>query len=81
VAGALVILQGLLCGLGIAGDQVGIAALVAVSLVAVTLGVLAIMVLDSARWRPAELAVGPRQPANQAAVAPDLQTVHVESSL
>jgi UDP-GlcNAc:undecaprenyl-phosphate/decaprenyl-phosphate GlcNAc-1-phosphate transferase len=58
VAAALAAAQALLCGLAIVGDQIGPLALAASALAAVLVGVVAIGLLDTARWRPAGIAMG-----------------------
>jgi UDP-GlcNAc:undecaprenyl-phosphate/decaprenyl-phosphate GlcNAc-1-phosphate transferase len=78
VAGTLAVLQACLCGLAIAGDRLGVAGLAALAGVSVALGVIAIVVLESAYWRPAGMAVGSRRRRSQA-VAAELEPLHVES--
>ncbi len=65
VAAALALGQASLCAMAIAGDGFGIAALAAIAIVAVTLGMVAIAILDTARWRPAGIAVGKRSSRRQ----------------
>lgn len=61
VAAALAVAQATLCALAIAADGSGAEMLGAIAVVAVTLGLVAIVILDTARWRPAGIAVGERQ--------------------
>jgi len=72
VAATLALGQTMLCTLAIAGDDLGVAALGGLSLGAVLLGLLAIAVLDTARWRPPGIAFGPPHPARQRASAPPI---------
>jgi UDP-GlcNAc:undecaprenyl-phosphate/decaprenyl-phosphate GlcNAc-1-phosphate transferase len=57
VALVLASLQASLCGLAIVGDRTDTAILVGLSLMAVTIGAAAIVALDTARWRPAGIAI------------------------
>jgi len=61
VAAALAVTQAALCLLAIVGGRSSGEVLAILALVTVTLGSVAIAVLDSDRWRPAGLAVGPRR--------------------
>jgi UDP-GlcNAc:undecaprenyl-phosphate GlcNAc-1-phosphate transferase len=67
VAGALGLVQAILCAIAIAADQSGGAALAASATVAIVLGAMIICLLDTARWRPAGIAVGERPSDGQAA--------------
>jgi len=79
VAAALALLQGGLCGLAILGGGLGIVAVVAIAATVLGVGVLTIVELDSVRWRPAGIAVGP--PALPAAPrTADLESVPAESA-
>ena len=72
VAMVLAIMQGVLCACAILGDRLGADVLVTLALAAVTIGVVAIAVLDTAHWRPPGIAVGTAslaQPSVAAAVA------------
>jgi UDP-GlcNAc:undecaprenyl-phosphate GlcNAc-1-phosphate transferase len=60
VAGALALVQAVLCAIAITGDRWGTAALGAFAISSISFGVVTIAVLDSARWRPTEIAVGQR---------------------
>jgi UDP-GlcNAc:undecaprenyl-phosphate GlcNAc-1-phosphate transferase len=60
VAATLAAVQAGLCVLAIAGDQLGIAALWAFAVLTVGLGIVVIVLLDTARWRPPEIAAAPR---------------------
>ena len=66
VAGALGLMQAILCASAIAGDRWGTAALGVFALGAVTFGAVTIGVLDTRRWRPARIAVGERFSDGQA---------------
>jgi UDP-GlcNAc:undecaprenyl-phosphate/decaprenyl-phosphate GlcNAc-1-phosphate transferase len=57
VASALAALQAFLCAVAIGGYELGAAAVTGVALTVFVLAVPAILVLDSARWRPAGIAV------------------------
>jgi UDP-GlcNAc:undecaprenyl-phosphate/decaprenyl-phosphate GlcNAc-1-phosphate transferase len=70
VAAVLAMTQATLCALAIAGDRWGAEALALLALLAITLGVGAIVVLDTARFRPAGIAVRPRPLARGRAGAP-----------
>jgi UDP-GlcNAc:undecaprenyl-phosphate/decaprenyl-phosphate GlcNAc-1-phosphate transferase len=50
--------QGLLCILAIGGYELGGTVLAALGLAVFLAGIVAILVLDTARWRPAEIAIG-----------------------
>ena len=52
VAIVLAIMQAILCACAIVGDRLGTDVLVTLALAAVTIGVVAIAVLDTAHWRP-----------------------------
>ena len=52
VAVALGLVQALLCGMAVAGDRIGSAAVVVFAVVVVVAGAAAIAVLDSSGWRP-----------------------------
>jgi UDP-GlcNAc:undecaprenyl-phosphate GlcNAc-1-phosphate transferase len=67
VVGALALAQAILCVSAIVGDHWGIAAVALFALVAVTLGAVTIVLLDTTRWRPAGIAVGERSPYGQVA--------------
>jgi hypothetical protein len=58
VAAVLALGQGLLCSAAIVGYELGEGAVAALAFAAFVAGVVAILVLDSARWRPAGIAVG-----------------------
>ena len=68
VATVLAIMQAVLCACAIVGDRLGADVLVSLALAAVTIGVFAIAVLDTARWRPVGIAVGPASGAARGAV-------------
>lgn len=61
VAAALACVQATLCALAIAADDSGPTMLGAIAIGAVSFGLIAIVTLDLARWRPAGIAVGGRQ--------------------
>ena len=61
VAAALGLTQGMLCAGAIAGDGLGTEAISVFAIVAVAFGAVTIGVLDTARWRPARIAVGERR--------------------
>lgn len=69
VAAKLALIQAALCALAIAGGRLGTAVLGASAIVAVSVGFIVIAVLDTARWRPADIAVGERSMSGQAQVA------------
>jgi UDP-GlcNAc:undecaprenyl-phosphate/decaprenyl-phosphate GlcNAc-1-phosphate transferase len=74
VAAALAVSQAALCFLAIVGGRSSSEVLAIMALITVTLGLVAIVVLDSERWRPPGIAVGPRRgptrAAESSAVAP-----------
>ena len=70
VAAALALTQTALCLLAIVGDRSSGEVLAISALIVVSLGLVAIAVLDSARWRPPGIAVGTRRGVTQAAEAP-----------
>jgi UDP-GlcNAc:undecaprenyl-phosphate GlcNAc-1-phosphate transferase len=76
VAGALAVIQGLLCALAIIGVQLGSAALVGIAAASVVAGLLAISVLDTPRWRGPGVAVGPHP--EEAESRPGLEHLRVE---
>ena len=59
VAAALAALQAALCGAAIAGEELGVAAVLGLASAAALLGAMAIFVLDLDRWRPSGIAYGP----------------------
>jgi UDP-GlcNAc:undecaprenyl-phosphate GlcNAc-1-phosphate transferase len=70
VAAALVAVQAMLCAVAVGADRWGSrGVLLIVALCAVLLGILAIAILDSARWRPAGIATAEPAPAPQPAEA------------
>jgi UDP-GlcNAc:undecaprenyl-phosphate GlcNAc-1-phosphate transferase len=70
VAASLAAVQAALCAVAIAGDRSGSrGVLLIVALGAVLVGVLAIAILDSARWRPPGIATAERAPDTQPAEA------------
>jgi UDP-GlcNAc:undecaprenyl-phosphate GlcNAc-1-phosphate transferase len=75
VAAVLAVGQGVLCSFAIVGYELGTEAVAGLALAAFVAGVVAILVLDTARWRPAGIAVGsPREPLGAApasAASPD----------
>jgi UDP-GlcNAc:undecaprenyl-phosphate GlcNAc-1-phosphate transferase len=77
VAACLALLQLGLCGAAIAGEQIGGGALWAIAGTAVAGGVVAIIALDSAAWRPSGIAVG-RQPLRSEAA--DAGDIHLDSA-
>jgi hypothetical protein len=64
----LAMMQAVLCACAIVGDRLGTDVLVTLALAAVTIGVLAIAVLDTARWRPMGIAVDTASGAARGAV-------------
>lgn len=60
VAITLTSIQAALCAFAIVGDQLGSESLTALAIFAIFCGLVAIALLDTARWRPAGIAVGPR---------------------
>ena len=70
VAVTLALAQSLLCALAITGYEVGSAALAGIGLAVFLAGVVAILVLDTARWRPAEIAVRSAPSNAETAVEP-----------
>jgi UDP-GlcNAc:undecaprenyl-phosphate/decaprenyl-phosphate GlcNAc-1-phosphate transferase len=60
VAAALAVAQGVLCSFAIVGYALGTLAVAGFAFAAFVTGVLAILVLDTPRWRPAGIAVGPQ---------------------
>jgi UDP-GlcNAc:undecaprenyl-phosphate GlcNAc-1-phosphate transferase len=78
VAGALALVQAVLCSLAIVGDQLGSPALVALALAAALLGIFAIAVLDSERWRPPGIAVRGSSLALRTAAAAELEPAGLE---
>jgi UDP-GlcNAc:undecaprenyl-phosphate GlcNAc-1-phosphate transferase len=70
VAGVLALAQALLCAIAIAGDQWGSGALAGFAIGAVSCGVMTILLMDTTRWRPAEIAVGDGSPRGQTEVLP-----------
>ncbi len=74
VAAALVAAQAILCSLAIVGEGAGVTMLVAFSVATVSLGLIAIAWLDTARWRPNGISVGARSlrsPADKPSVGID----------
>jgi UDP-GlcNAc:undecaprenyl-phosphate GlcNAc-1-phosphate transferase len=69
VAGSVALLQGVLCGVAIAGHELGKGAVAGFAFVAFVDGVAAILVLDTAGWRPAGIAVGTERPQAPAAAS------------
>jgi len=67
VAAALAVAQAALCVLAIVGGRSSGEVLAILALVTVSLGVVAIAVLDSERWRPPGIAVGARRGVTEAA--------------
>lgn len=59
VAAALGVAQAVLCGFAIAGYELGPMAAVGFAFVAFIFGVIAILVLETPRWRPAGIAIAP----------------------
>ncbi len=74
VAVVLAVAQGFLCSLAIAGYEGGPIALAVLALIAFLTGVVVILVLDTARWRPTGIAMG-EQPLT---VEPTTPTVSLE---
>ena len=74
VAAALALTQTALCLLAIVGDRSSGEVLAISALIVVTLGLVAIAVLDSARWRPPGIAVGTRRGVTRVAEAPSAAT-------
>lgn len=72
VSAALASVQAVLCALAITGEQLGSAVLAAVSFGAVSFGIVSIAVLDTPRWRPAEIALREPEPLGQAASVPSV---------
>lgn len=70
VAAALAVTQTALCLLAIVGGRSSGEVLAISALIAVSLGLVAIGVLDSERWRPPGIAVGARRGVTQAAETP-----------
>ncbi len=66
VAAALSVAQGILCACAIVGYELGSSAVVGFAFGAFSVGVIAIVWLDSASWRPADIAVGPRRRVRRA---------------
>jgi UDP-GlcNAc:undecaprenyl-phosphate GlcNAc-1-phosphate transferase len=62
VAAVLAALQAVLCAAAIVGYELGTAGVAGLALTAFLIGVVAIFVLDTARWRPAGIAVGTPEP-------------------
>jgi len=67
VAATLALAQGSLCLVAVIGDQIGSVAIAAVAAVAAAAGVAAIAVLDTPRWRPADIVIAPVRVAGQGA--------------
>jgi UDP-GlcNAc:undecaprenyl-phosphate GlcNAc-1-phosphate transferase len=70
VAAVLAVAQATLCAFAIGGDRWSSEALATMALITLSLGVVAIAVLDSERWRPPGIAVGAYRGATQAAEVP-----------
>ncbi len=70
VAVVLAVAQGALCGAGVVAYEMGEAAVAVVALGAFVLGVIAILVLDRASWRPAGIAVAASPPVTLANARP-----------
>jgi UDP-GlcNAc:undecaprenyl-phosphate/decaprenyl-phosphate GlcNAc-1-phosphate transferase len=70
VATALATTQAILCVVAIAGDRWSGEAVALLAVITVSLGVVAIAVLDGQRWRPPGIAVAPAHGVAQAAEAP-----------
>lgn len=72
VAATLALAQAMLCALAIVGDHFGVAVLGGLAVGAVSLGVLAIAILDTARWRPPGIALRQRNPVRPRTSAPQV---------
>jgi hypothetical protein len=72
VAAALALTQATLCTFAVAGDRIGNAGLTVLAAVSVSFGIAAIVLLDSSRWRPPDIAVGPARRSGQTAGAPSV---------
>ena len=70
VAAALAVSQAALCLLAIVGGRSSSKVMVILALITVSLGLVAIAVLDTERWRPPEIAVGARRGLTHAAEPP-----------
>ena len=70
VAAALAVSQAALCLLAILGGRSSSKVMVILALITVSLGLVAIAVLDTERWRPPEIAVGARRGLTRAAEPP-----------
>lgn len=80
VALALGVAQGVLCALAVTGYELGAGALVGVAFLAFVLGLGAIYLLDTPRWRPAEIAVGVQFDGPPGATEPAEASVGVDSA-
>ncbi len=79
VAATVALLQALLCGMAIAGHELGKNAVAGFALIAFIDGVAAILVLDTAHWRPAGIAVAREQPKPPAQPHPQSHAPAAES--
>jgi UDP-GlcNAc:undecaprenyl-phosphate GlcNAc-1-phosphate transferase len=78
VAVTLALAQAALCSFAIAGYELGTEGVAAFAFGAFVAGVVAIFVLDTARWRPAGIAVG-QEPEPIGGSAPEASSVGVDS--
>jgi UDP-GlcNAc:undecaprenyl-phosphate/decaprenyl-phosphate GlcNAc-1-phosphate transferase len=74
VAAAVALLQALLCGVAIAGHELGTAGAAALAFATFVIGLAAIVVLDTERWRPAGIALVREQPHAPATAAESVIT-------
>lgn len=74
VAACLALIQLLLCGAAIAGERLGSAAVYTIGGAAFIVGVAAISVLDSPRWRPSGIATDARRSAAAPSSVPGVRT-------
>ena len=63
VAITLALVQAVLCGLTIAGFELGAGAVIGFGFAVFAVGVVAVVVLDTSRWRPPGVAFAPAAPA------------------